>query len=146
MVWVIDKESSFLSIARPPVHPVLWLTQISAVMRGSVLGELSGQRCFQPGLKVGQAVSCLEVGYLLLCLYNRQERNSCQGEGGLTPLSRGLAAGSSRVDNSAVSHKTPIPCCVTPQVAGVTFTEPVTLQDACWSPSQNNSSVLVCSK
>lgn len=73
MVWVIDKESSVLSVARPPIHPVLWLTQISAVMRGSVPVELSGQRCFQPGLKVGQAVSCLEV-WLFAFVFIQQTR------------------------------------------------------------------------
>jgi len=60
MVWVIDRVI-FLSVARPSVHPVLWQTQISVDMWGSVPVELSGQCFFLPGLKVGQAVSCFEV-------------------------------------------------------------------------------------
>lgn len=31
---------------------------------------------------------------------------------------------------------TPKPCCVTPGAAGMTFTKPVALQRACWSPAQ----------
>lgn len=73
MVWVIDKESSFLSLARPSVHPVLWLTQISVNMQGSVPVELSGQCCFQPGLKLRQAVSCFEV-WMFAFVFIQQRR------------------------------------------------------------------------
>lgn len=75
MVWVIDKESSFLSAARPSAHPVLWLTQISVDTRGSVPVELSGRRCFQPGLKVRQAVSCFEVWlFAFVFILQRREK------------------------------------------------------------------------
>lgn len=88
MVWAIDKESSFLSAARPSVHPVLWLTQISVDMQGSAPLELSGQRCFRPAFKARQVVSCFEV-WLFAFAFIQQRRNSCQGEDGLTPLSGG---------------------------------------------------------
>lgn len=85
-MWAIDKEPSFLSAARPSVHPVLWLTQISVSMQGSVPLELSGQCCFQPAFKARQAVSCFEV-WLFAFVLIEQRRNSGQGEDGLTPLS-----------------------------------------------------------
>lgn len=88
MVWVTDKELSFLSAARPSVHPVLWLTQISVNMQGSVPLELSGQCCFQPAFKARQAVSCSGV-WLFAFVFIQQRRNSCQGKDGLTPLSGG---------------------------------------------------------
>lgn len=88
MVWVIDKDSSFLSAARPSVHPVLWLTQISVNMQGSAPLELSGQCCFQPASKARQAVSCSEV-WLFAFVFVQQRGSSCQGEDGFTPLSGG---------------------------------------------------------
>lgn len=75
MVWVIDKESSFLSVARPSVHPVLWLTQISVDMWGSVPVDLSEQCCFQLGLKVRRAVSCFEVWlFAFVSVQQRREK------------------------------------------------------------------------
>lgn len=73
MVWVIDKESSFLSAARPSAHPVLWRTQISVDTRGSAPVELSGQCGCQPGLKVRQAVSCFKV-WLFVFVFIQQRR------------------------------------------------------------------------
>lgn len=88
MVWATDKEPSFLSAARPSVHPVLWLTQISVSMQGSEPLELSGHCCLQPACKAGQAVSCSEV-WLFAFVFIQQRGNSCQGEDGLTLLSGG---------------------------------------------------------
>lgn len=147
MVWAIDKESSFLSAARPSVHPVLWLSQISVNMQGSVPLELSGQCCLQPAFKARQAVSCFEV-WLFAFVFIQQRRNSCQGEDGLTSFSAGSQLEvvlSTQVDNLSAPHMAPTPCCVTLDAARMIFAKPCGPAWLMWKPCPKISSIIACS-